>query len=358
MMDARLFHSRLFHSARSLISPGAKVLCAVSGGADSTALLHGLCAVNGLYDRRWLISIAHLDHQIRRDSAECAMFVQKLAGQLGLECRTESFNVPALIEAEGGSLEETARRVRYEFLRRTADDLGASVIAVAHHADDQAETVLHRVIRGTGLRGLAGMRASRPLVEGGNTSVVRPLLKFRRATLRNYLLQRALPFHEDPTNWDAAAATRNHLRQNVLPILEKTVNPKVVDALIRLAHNAAGAAEAIGIMATHAMEQCRPERKPGELWLTANALAALPAAVRSEVVRLVLNELGVKLGAIGQERIEAAADLACRDRRLRRIELPGNVLIERRGEYWIACANRPLKRSRTPKPSPIEPRHP
>ncbi len=357
-MDVRQFHSQLFKSARSLIPPGTKVLCAVSGGADSTAMLHALCAVNGLYDRRWLISVAHLDHQIRDDSAGCASLVQKMAGELGLECRMESMDVPAMIKAEGGSLEETARRVRYDFLRRTAEEFGANVVAVAHHADDQAETVLHRVIRGTGLHGLAGMRPSRSITEGSDIVVVRPLLSFRRRALREYLSHRGLPFHDDPTNLDTAEATRNHLRQNVLPLLEATVNPKVADALVRLAEQAGSAAEAIEIMATQAMEESRPERKPGEVRLRAQSLAKLPAAVRTEVVRRVLNEIGAKLGAIGQERIEAAADLACRDRQLRRIELPGNILIERRGEYWTARAKKPVSRSSSRKSLPIEPLHP
>jgi len=357
-MDVRSYHRRLFEETRRLIPSGAKVVCAVSGGADSTAMLHGLCAVNGLRDRRWLLSVAHLDHRIRKDSFECAAFVQKTAGELGLECRVEFIDVPAMIKAEGGSLEEMARSVRYEFLQRTAEDLGASVVAVAHHADDQAETVLHRAIRGTGLHGLAGMRPIRPIAQGSDISVVRPFLQFRRSTLREYLLHRGLPFREDPTNADSSAATRNRIRHEVLPLLESTLNPKVVDALVRLAGQAEDAARAIKIVAAQALQEIRVEQKTGKIRLKATALATLPVAIRTEVVRLALEEVGVGLGAIGQERIEAAAELACRDRQLRVVELPGGVRVERRGEFWTVRTNKPVKRSRSRSSSQAESLHP
>lgn len=335
-MDVRQFHRRLFDASRELIPPGAKVVCAVSGGADSMAMLHGLCAVNGLRDRRWLLSVAHLNHQIRGDSHGCAKFVRKTAGGLGLECRVESADVPAIQKAERGSLEETARRARYEFLHRAAEDAGASIISVAHHADDQAETVLHRMVRGTGLHGLAGMRPSRSIVEGKPVALVRPLLVFRRAELREYLLFGGLPFREDSTNADPEVATRNRIRHEVMPLLENKLNPQVVEALLRLAGQAGDAAETLRWVAEQALAEIRVEARGDEVRMKASAIAAYPAALRSQIVRLALEEIGAEFAGLGQERIDAAVEVAGRDRRRRTIELPGGIRVERQGDQWVA----------------------
>ena len=335
-MDVRQFHRRFFEASREHLAPGARIVCAVSGGADSMAMLHGLCTLNGLRSRRWLLSVAHLDHQIRRGSDECAMFVRETASELGLECRVEAANVPAFRNRSGGSLEESARRVRYSFLRHAAEDAGANVVAVAHHADDQAETVLHRVIRGTGLQGLGGMRRTRPLVEGSPIALVRPLLDFRRAELRDYLHLRGLRFREDATNADPDISTRNRIRHDVLPLLECKLNPQTVDALVRLSGQAGDAALALRWAAARALAEVRVEAEAGEVRLKASGMAAYPAALRSQIVRLVLEEIGAEFGEVGQERIVAAAELANRDRRRRTIELPGGIVVQRQGDYWAA----------------------
>jgi tRNA(Ile)-lysidine synthase len=345
-MDPRQFHSKLFRAARHLIPPGAKVLCAVSGGADSMAMLDGLCAVNGLRNRRWLLSIAHLDHRIRTDSRECAEFVRNAAAEFGLECCVESIDVPAIVRKEGGSLEEIARRARYGFFHRTAGALGANIVAVAHHADDQAETVLHRAFRGTGLHGLSGMPIVRAIADGSHVHVVRPFLGFRRDELREYVSHRDLHFREDVTNADSSAATRNRIRHEILPMLESALNPKVVEALVRLAEQARKTFEAIEAAAALALNEIRIDGNDGEIRLKAGALANFPLAIRSEIVRLALKETGAPLGSIGQERIDAAAELACRGRHARVVELPGGIHVERRREFWTIRSHKPVRHSR------------
>jgi tRNA(Ile)-lysidine synthase len=356
-MDVRHFHRRLFEAARELILPGARVVCAVSGGADSIAMLHGLCAVNGLRDRRWLLSVAHLDHQIREDSSCCAAFVRETADKLGVECRVEEADVPAIRTAEGGSLEDTARRVRYEFLRRAAEDAGASVVAVAHHADDQAETVLHRLVRGTGVQGLGGMRPRRPIAEGSPLALVRPLLGFRRAELREYVVQQGAAYREDVTNADAGAATRNRIRHEILPLLETQLNPKAVEAVVRLADQVRDAAQAIRWAAERALTEIRIDAERGEVRLKASVLAAFPAALRSHIVRIALEEIGAEFGDLGQERIEAAAELSGRDRRRRMLELPGGIVVERRGDHWVVRSQRRAGGVDTRNPLQVEQRH-
>src|ERR1051325_2438733 len=133
-MDTRLFHKRLSESTIALIPERTAIVCAVSGGLDSMAMLHGLIAVNQIHDRQWNLRIAHLDHRLRNDSAADADFVAHQAKQLYLPCDVEIADVQSHAEESGETLEEAARRIRYAFLTSIAERCGAQLIATAHHA--------------------------------------------------------------------------------------------------------------------------------------------------------------------------------------------------------------------------------
>ncbi len=330
-MDTRLFHKRLLEAVRASMPAGAGVVCAVSGGADSVALLHGLCTVNQIHRRGWRLRVAHLHHGLRAAADDDAAFVRNVAGSLGLGCTVEAVDVSAEAGAGGGTIEETGRDARYAFLERVAVETGAGVVAVAHHADDQAETVLHRIVRGTGLHGLAGMPARRPISATSAIELVRPLLGFRRAELRAYLATRGLGFREDATNADLTA-TRNRIRHAVLPLLEQTLNPQVVTALTRLATQARCADEALRSFAQDALNHSRIRRDDRSIVWSAAAVAGWPRLIQTEVIRAGLRQLGVGLQDVGFERLEAAARLAAGDGKRCAIEFPGGVLVERRGQ--------------------------
>ncbi len=330
-MPDRVFHKRLFEAVRERIPPGSTCLCAVSGGADSMAMLHGLLAANEIHRRGWSLRVAHLDHQLRADSADVARFVQEMAAASGLPCSIEVANVAREARRAKEGIEETARRLRYGFLARVAAERGASVVAVAHHADDQAETILHRIIRGTGLRGLGGIPESLPLEPGGAVMLVRPVLGFRRRELADYLRRRGIAHRHDGTNDDVAGATRNRIRHAVLPMLERDLNPKSVEALLRLARQSRRAGEAIRHLAERTLFDLTIDSGPGRLGLNADHMATVPAAVQNEIIVLAIERLGVGLKPIGNERIEAATALVGGDGRRRAIELPGNLRVERRG---------------------------
>ncbi len=204
------------------------VLAAVSGGADSVAMLRALVAVKPPGDGR--LVVGHLNHRLREDADADERFVAELSGRLGLECCCGRLEPASLTEA-GRGLEAAAREARYRFLRTTAERLGARYVACGHTADDQIETVLHRILRGTGIAGLAGMPAAR-LSEA--VTLVRPLLGARRSELLEYLDRIGQPYRQDRSNLDRRF-TRNRLRHDLLPHLAEHYNPAVGDALLRLA---------------------------------------------------------------------------------------------------------------------------
>jgi tRNA(Ile)-lysidine synthase len=191
-----------------------RVLLAVSGGLDSVTLLHLLCDLMGETDLA--VMVAHLDHGIRPESAEDARFVQDLCASLNLPCDLERVNVPEIASKRGWGLEEAARKVRYDFLARAAKRSGSSLILTAHTRDDNAETVLMQLLRGT-------VRATG--IPPRRERIVRPLLGISRAELHAHALEHGLRWREDASNTDTRF-TRNWLRQNVLPLLE-TRNPNV-----------------------------------------------------------------------------------------------------------------------------------
>jgi tRNA(Ile)-lysidine synthase len=255
----------------------ASGVVAVSGGADSVALLR---ALHSLYPAS--LTVAHINHRLRGEESDADDdFVRQLAGQLALTYRVKAIDVGEM--AEGANLEATARQVRYEFLAEVAASAGAAWIATGHTADDQAETVLHRLIRGTGLQGLRGIarRQSR---------IVRPLLTVTRAEVIEYLSSLNQTFREDSSNLDPRF-TRNRLRREVLPLL-KTFNPALVTALGQIAAQAGEAFELLEAEAASWVSDVELPRAGNRLILDATKFAsAHPYRIR-ELLRLLWQREG------------------------------------------------------------------
>ena len=210
----------------ALIKPGERVLVGVSGGSDSVALTLLLTelAGNGGFE---VAGLAHLNHQLRPTAGRDEAFCRELAATLGLPFITESADVKAHAAQHGLSLEDAARRVRYDFLGRAAAGARASAIAVGHTQDDQAETFLLKLARGAGATGLGGIYPRRDLV-------IRPLLDVSRADLRAYLLSRGQAWMDDETNEDMSNP-RNRMRHVVLPELDRTYGGATRPSLARAA---------------------------------------------------------------------------------------------------------------------------
>lgn len=333
-MDPRQFHKRLYDAAAPLIPTGATVVCAVSGGLDSVAMLHGLYAVNRRRKCGWTLHVAHFDHALRPDSAGDARFVERMAESLDLPCHIRRGAVKRLAASAGRSLEDAARTARYQFLHRVARRVGAKCVAVAHHADDQAETVLHHILRGTGLTGLAGMRVCRPISMQSSICIVRPLLGICRDDLEAYAAAERLTFREDTTNADTRF-TRNRIRHELLPLIESDFNPTVVDALVRLAEQARLADSAITRLANELLQRASLSRTAQLLCLDADILASAPAALAADALRASLESLGAPLQSLDFERQTAALAVLSGDGRRRTIELPGGFWVQRRGRRLL-----------------------
>lgn len=209
------------------------VIVAVSGGADSTALLLALDELKAASKLSVKICVAHLDHKLRKTSAQDARWVAALAEKLGYECVIGRAKVLELARADNDNLEQAARQARYAFLERTAKRKSARFVLTGHTMDDQAETVLLRLMRGSAGAGLGGMEAMRPLGANGSIKLVRPLLWARRRDTENYCRIRKTEFLTDEMNSDVRLA-RVRVREQLLPLMQ-SFNNRVVEALSRTA---------------------------------------------------------------------------------------------------------------------------
>ena len=218
-----------------LLKADQTVVAAVSGGADSVAMLHILTRLRRHFGLR--IHVASLHHGLRGDAAQADLdFVQQLAERWQIPCTLGRADVPRLAREGGIGIEEAARRARYDFLARVAGQIGGDcVVAAAHHADDQAETILMRIARGSGLRGLRGMSFAAPMPGHAHITLIRPLLEVTRGDLQRYCAAHGLDFRHDRSN-DDLRFQRNFIRRQVMGRLRR-VNPNVGAALARLAES-------------------------------------------------------------------------------------------------------------------------
>jgi tRNA(Ile)-lysidine synthase len=262
---------------------GSGVVVAVSGGGDSVGLLWALHALG--VDLGLRLSVAHLDHDARGEQSRAeARFVAGLAASLGLPVDLGHWRA-----TRSGHFEAEARRARYDWLAGVARGRGASVVAVGHTLDDQAETILHRVLRGTGLRGLAGIPRSRRLAPG--VVLVRPLLDLTRTEIRDHLAAVGQDFREDPSNLDTSR-TRARIRLELLPGLADRYNPAVAEALVRLGRLATGSAIALERLAREHARAILLESGPDRVVLDRPGLARLARFERAELLRLAWRRAG------------------------------------------------------------------
>jgi tRNA(Ile)-lysidine synthase len=329
---SRRFVERVGAAIEALGAGGHRVVVAVSGGPDSTALLVALHALRRKSAAD--VAVAHANHALRGQASDAdEQFVRELCSRLHvpIACRRLPVGIDARDRDEG--IEATARRLRRAFFAEAAMELNARFVATAHTADDQAETVLHRIVRGTGLAGLAGIPARRELTAG--VSLIRPLLAIRRTEVLEFLAARGQLAREDLSNRDLRF-TRNRLRHEVLPYLAEHLNPQVAEALVRLAAHAAAAGEAINRQVTKLRRRAVVREDARQVTFDVAPLRRETTFIICELVRQVLADHSWPLQEVGQADLQHVANLVNGDGpswdlpgAVRATRIRGRIVIER-----------------------------
>lgn len=310
-----------------MLALGERVLVAVSGGPDSVALLHALLALRPAYDLS--LHVVHVNHHLRPEADGDALFVSELAESFGLP-----FTVAEVSESPGPgeSVEAWARRVRYRALQRVVEEVGASRIALGHTADDQAETVLMRLLEGAGPRGLSGV----PPVRG---PFIRPLIEVSREMVLSFLKGIGARWVEDRSNGDLRYL-RNRVRLSLIPVLRR-YNPEVRSALLRVGGHCREAWEALA----HLGGTLREALAEGERFILGRGVSP-PTAVLKEALRQWTE--GLIGRPLRESHLEALTRLANAGRTGGAVRLPGGGVVERRGSDLLFC--RESSRRNAPQP--------
>ena len=298
---------RVLLEEQTVLAQGEKVVLAVSGGLDSMVLLD---LMDRLRKEMGIeLHVAHLDHQLRPESAADSRFVVREADRRGLPCTCGSLDVAGYAHRERLSLEDGARRLRYRFLDEVACETGAGKIALGHHAGDQAETVIMRLLRGSGTRGLGGMEMLRQGV------YFRPMLEFERVALEEYAREASLEFREDASNADLRFV-RNRIRHRLMPQLQR-YNPGIVATLQRTARLLRDEDDFLDIAAEEALEKATwkegiPGCGPGKITLDASRLLGYHIALQRRIVRKLLQGLSMREGPFDFDHVERVLGVARR----------------------------------------------
>jgi len=335
-----------------MICPGERVGVAVSSGADSVALL--LLLLELRKNLGIVLSVVHFNHKLRGKVSDAdERFVAALAAKHGLEFHAASVHVRAKAEKERANLEDAARRARYDFFQSLVESGKLKRIAVAHTADDQAETVLAHLMRGTGITGLGGIHPTAG-------SIFRPLLSVRRSELREFLRAKKQSWREDATNRDTTKM-RARIRKKLLPLLEKQFQPAIVNHLATLADLAREdesffdasveerataliqrSTEGLRIAAEGLLNPLR-RKKPNAESTEDTGTAEGARALSARLVRRIVKDVKPRAGELGARHVEAMLELARNGANGSLLQLPGGVELRRERDFLFFLATRDRK---------------
>lgn len=278
------FENDLRLSLERLQATGQGVLLAVSGGRDSMALMHAVARFRDDLKLPQLV-VAHLNHGLRSEAGrQDAELVRTACGVLNLPFVISECGEGQLERASRGSVEEAARIARYEFLQAIAEEHGTPLIATGHYAADQAETVLHNILRGTGLRGLRGIPERRRLNE--SAELIRPMLRITDKAIAEYVQHRSIQFATDASNMDARF-TRNRIRHDLLPQLQRDFNTQVPEALIGLATQTMDLLQCLDVIADAMLTEAVLEQTQEFCRLNATQLQQQPESIVRHALTLL-----------------------------------------------------------------------
>jgi len=328
-----------------MLLKGDRVLVALSGGPDSVCLLSILEELRAKYSLD--ICVAHFNHKLRGEAAERdARFAERLARQKGLPFAISSADVGAYAERQRLSTEDAGRRLRYEFLLRSSLSLGTNRVAVGHTADDQAETMLMRLIRGAGPDGLAGIPPVRPLGSSGEPTIIRPLINAWRSDIMRYVRSRKLRYRKDVSN-ESPEYLRNKIRLELLPLLQREYNPRIKERLASAAASLAVANDFVRTEAGLITGEIVIEARPGWVVFDARLLAALHPELRKRILSQLVSRAkpdASMLEAVHYDEADALLRAVSG-----KLDMPGKLRLEISGGTGLVSESR--RRSTPPSKS-------
>ena len=343
------FARRVLRELRALQLPLAEstFVVAVSGGADSVALLLALDELTKAKKVGARIVVAHLNHKLRGAASNAdARWVQKLSDNLAQPFAVSAFDVKKRAARTRDNLEQAARRARYQFLKKTARAFRAEVVLTAHTADDQAETMMLNLLRGSGAEGLSGINPRRPISAGSEIFLARPLMSWaRRADTEGYCRQRGIDFRLDKMNADESFA-RVRIRKQLLPLMQ-TYNPRLVETLVRTAEILREENRALDSAATTLLESwCDGEpadqKKRGSLRIS--AVQTTMPSLRRRALRLWIAKLRGNLNKLESAHIRSIENLMMSTKSGRVVELPEGSRVFRSGGFLHYLGRKPSRR--------------
>jgi tRNA(Ile)-lysidine synthase len=334
----------------SLLERGDHLLVAVSGGPDSVALLRAMVLLSSEYELR--LTTAHLNHGLRGAEAQREeAFVRSLCAGMGIACICKTADIRILQKGRGMSLEEIGREQRYRFLDETAETCGARKIATGHHRDDQAETVLINLLRGSGLEGLKGI----PPVRDGR--IIRPLLHVGRGEILEFLNREGLTYMMDSSNL-SPLFLRNRVRHALIPELTLRYNPAIVEVLSHTAEIIRREDDYLQAVVRQILSQWGVVPGATEIQLPLAALLDLHEALQGRVIKCLLEAAALSGYSIGYRHIEAVLALAGRSSgRRASLDLPGLIRVEREGDLVriAKVSSRPVRSDKRKGVTPPRP---
>jgi tRNA(Ile)-lysidine synthase len=329
--------NQIEHHLRTVgVYPGDTILVGVSGGSDSVCLLHLLKTVSERFPFK--LHALHLDHGLRgEESLEDARFVERLANEWKIPVSIESISVSSLARQQKISLQVAAREARYAFFKRIAEKLQCRWVALGHTADDQAETYLLRLLRGSGARGLSAISPLRKVqaAHGGEIYIIRPLLTARKKEVVSYLGRRVISYREDSSN-PKQQYLRNRLRQQLIPLLN-SYNPKLIETLCRTSDLLREEQDFLSTEATHALSRLKRAHSGSGIVLDRTGFLGLHKALQRMVLREAITTVRGNLLGVAYRHFEEGLELIRNGKTGKYLEMPNGICIRLvYDRIWIA----------------------